>query len=138
MKAPAEATSFVSVAWLLKGLFGSSQPCLLRLAAGRLVLICGSDPVFDVPLNEVRAVFPWYYFSGGVKLRTAARSFRLSFVKPNSGARSVDAFADEVAPLTGVFAFADLAGDVTDVARSVRGMSRGRDAGKEWKRLLPG
>ncbi len=41
-------------------------------------------PVFQVPLDQARAVFPWYYFSGGFKLIVGGSQYRFSFVKPNN------------------------------------------------------
>lgn len=39
--------------------------------------------LFDVPLAEVeRIVFPWYYFSGGLKLGARGARYRFSFVQP--------------------------------------------------------
>ncbi len=116
------AAPFASVAWVLKGLFGSSAPCLLRLAAGRLA--------------DVEAVFPRYYFSGGAKLRVGGRTVRLSFVKPNSKASSADAILDELVPLSGIWSFAGVAGDLTEVVGTVDDLRSGRAAGKEWKRRL--
>ncbi len=130
------AAPFASVAWVLKGLFGSSAPCLLRLAAGRLALVCREGPVFDAPLAEVEAVFPRYYFSGGAKLRVRGRTFRLSFVKPNSKARPADAILDELVPLSGIWSFAGVAGALGEVVGTVDDLRSGRAAGKELKRRL--
>lgn len=119
---PAEANdqTFSSVAWVLKGLFGSSGPCLLRLAAGRLALICEEGQLFDAPVMEVETVFPRYYFSGGVKLRVGDRKYRLSFVRPTNATRRL---GEELA-------------DVAAVAGSATDIWSGRKAGKEWKGRL--
>jgi hypothetical protein len=113
---------FASVAWVLRGLFGSGEPCLLQLAGSQLSLVGDDGPVFDVPLTEVEAVFPRYYFSGGVKLRVGGRKYRLSFVRPTNTR------APGVSP-------------ARELGRALDGLSdavTGRQAGKEWRRLLEG
>ena len=35
--------------------------------------------VFDLPLREVQVLFPWYYFNGGLKVRSGGRQYRISF-----------------------------------------------------------
>jgi hypothetical protein len=82
---------FSTSAWLLIGMTGSAHG-VLRLANGRLTFTTGDGrSVFDVPLSGVSDVkFPWYYFSGGVKIRIGADSYRLSFVQPNNEAGPSD------------------------------------------------
>ena len=109
------SNGFESVAWVLKGITGSESAGLLRLKDGRLTLV-----VSDV-------TFPWFYFSGGMKLTAAGEKYRLSFVKPNNQNSYVAGqAANEIVPGAGMVAVADIAGDIR----------KGRSAGKEWKRLL--
>jgi hypothetical protein len=119
---------FQSVAWVLKGITGSDAAGLLRLSGGRLTLIGQNGTAFDVPVGEVSDVtFPWFYFSGGMKLTAAGEKYRLSFVKPNNQNSYVAGqAANEIVPGAGMLAVADITGDIR----------KGRSAGKEWKRLL--
>ena len=119
---------FQSVAWVLKGITGSDAAGLLRLNGGRLTLIGQNGLAFDVPAGEVTNVsFPWFYFSGGMKLTAAGENYRLSFVKPNNQNSYVAGqAANEIVPGAGMVAVADIAGDIR----------KGRSAGKEWKRLI--
>jgi hypothetical protein len=121
-------TEFESVAWVLRGITGADSAGLLRLNGGRLTLIGQDGPAFDVPVTEVRDVsFPWFYFSGGMKLTAAGEKYRLSFVKPNNQNSYVAGrAANEIVPGAGMVAVADITGDIR----------KGRSAGKEWKRLL--
>jgi len=76
--------NFSTSAWLLDGLTGSEHG-LLELTGGRLAFTNGERRVFDVPLSQVSGVvFPWYYFSGGVKFNIGADKYRVSFVQPNN------------------------------------------------------
>lgn len=76
--------------------------------------------VFDVPLADVQDVtFPWYYFSGGVKLTVGGVRYRFGFDRP----------ANTRMPSEGV----DL-GEITRARRSGKAwkavfMNRGRIAG---------
>jgi hypothetical protein len=119
---------YASHAWLLKGITGS-VPGWLDLDAGRLRFASEEEMVFDVALSEVsQVVFPWYYFGGGMKLRAAGVPFRLSFVKPN-GAEYADArLLASVGNPAALLSVADKVGDIV----------AGRDAGREWRRLLCG
>jgi hypothetical protein len=99
-----------SEAWLLRGI--SSIPGELRLRKGRLSFraeyfgnawpfqtrrlerLLGKPGLaaslergearvlFEWPLEEVTAWCPWYYFSGGLKLRRAGVTLRLSLGQP--------------------------------------------------------
>jgi hypothetical protein len=40
--------------------------------------------VFSKPISAIRISFPWYYFSGGIKVEFDQKSFRFSFAQPNS------------------------------------------------------
>jgi hypothetical protein len=118
--------TFVSHAWLLKGLTGSVSGWL-QFEEGRLRFTSLEEVVFDVALADVSAVtFPWYYFGGGVKLRAAGEPFRLSFVKPN-GAEYADARLE--ASVGDPASLLLVASKVSDIAE-------GTDAGREWRRLL--
>lgn len=68
-------------------------------------------PVFSVPLDSVKVVFPWYYFSGGMKLIFNNKQFKISFVRPNK----------DVSTESGV---------------NVSDLSSGRKTGKAWKKAL--
>ena len=113
---------------MLKGITGSESAGLLRMGGGRLTLVGETGTAFDVPVNEVSEVsFPWFYFSGGIKLAAAGEKYRLSFVKPNNqNSYLAGQAANEVVPGAGMVAVADIAGDIRT----------GRTAGKKWKRLL--
>jgi hypothetical protein len=107
-----------SEAWLLRGI--SSIPGELRLANGRLSFTasgCGSmwkwqlnklerdarQPglagrmdagecavIFDVPAAGLQVEFPWYYLSGGLKIRAGGFEYRLSFGRPSNTRMPVD------------------------------------------------
>jgi hypothetical protein len=118
--------SFGSHAWLLRGLTGS-VPGWLQFEQGRLRFASEEEIVFDVERSDISAaVFPWYYFGGGVKLRAAGEPYRLSFVKPNgaeyANARALASAADPAA--------------LRLVASKVSDISTGRNVGREWRRLL--
>ncbi|MBK9216838.1 MAG: hypothetical protein IPM59_14810 [Chloracidobacterium sp.] len=73
-----------TLVWRLKGLTGSDAGHL-ELEGGRLswTPLGDDDPGFDVPLAEVQDIsYPWYYFSGGFKMRIGADKYRFSFVEP--------------------------------------------------------
>jgi hypothetical protein len=53
-----------------------SERLAARLESGDRAL------VFDWPLDDTHWWFPWYYFSGGMKIRRAGVVLRLSFGKP--------------------------------------------------------
>ena len=68
--------------------------------------------VFDVPLADVQKVrFPWFYFSGGVKLTLDGVRYRFGFDKP----------ANTRMPSEGV--------DLSEI-------SKARRSGKAWKAVL--
>jgi len=69
--------------------------------------------VFDVPLADIQHVrFPWYYFSGGLKLTLNGIVYRFGFDRPSNTKLSGEG--------------ADLVGEV----------SRARRSGKAWKAVL--
>ena len=74
-----------SPAWLLSGLTGS-VPGELTLAHGRLAFETRDGRrMFDAALGELAAVtFPWYYFGGGMRVRIATDSYRVSFARPGN------------------------------------------------------
>jgi hypothetical protein len=104
-------TQLCTEAWLLRGLTGS-VPGKLKLAAGRLSFTAmgggtlwqkelrkleqtAAKPglaermdrgehalVFDIPLAEITVRFPWYYFSGGMKITAGENRYRFSFGQP--------------------------------------------------------
>lgn len=76
--------NFFSLSWLLEGITGAVYGNL-KFANGQLSLTVKGRKIFNVPLTEIKdIVFPWYYFSGGVKFRIGAEKYRLSFVEPNN------------------------------------------------------
>ncbi len=82
--------SYQSPAWLLEGLTGSTYGTL-QLVNSRLSYTANGVTVFDVPIGEVREiVFPWYYFSGGVKFRIGADKYRIAFVEPGNRSDMTD------------------------------------------------
>lgn len=71
--------------------------------------------LFELPLVEVQDVqFPWFYFSGGVRLAVSGVRYRFGFDRP-ANARIE-----------------------TDVADLLAGVSRARQSGKAWKAALLG
>src|SRR5262245_46016581 len=113
-------------AWLLVGLFGN-RPGVLELSGGRLAFHTGEGCLFDAPLAEVTAVtFPWYYFSGGVKVTVQGKRYRFSFVRPN-GAEDVpgQVLAREGNPL-----------GLLTAGQKVVDIGSGRQAGKAWREAL--
>lgn len=69
--------------------------------------------LFDVPLTEVQDVhFPWFYFSGGMKLTVSSVRYRFGFDRP-ANARAV-----------------------TDVADLLTSVSRARHSGRAWRAVL--
>jgi hypothetical protein len=125
-KAKRSGDDFASYAWLLIGTFRTAAGWL-DLTAGRLRFSTPDKVLFDVPLAEVTDVdWPWYYFSGGVKLSAAGARYRFSFVLPNGAeypAARAAAAAGDPAALAIVW---DKASDI----------GAGRDVGKEWRRRL--
>ncbi len=125
-KAKGSEDDFASYAWLLIGTFRTAAGWL-DLTAGRLRFSTPDKVLFDVPLAEVTDVdWPWYYFSGGVKLSAAGERYRLSFVLPNGAeypAARAAAAAGDPAALAIVW---DKASDI----------GAGREVGKEWRRRL--
>ncbi|MGB3544071.1 hypothetical protein [Rubrivirga sp.] len=107
--------SFESPAWQMIGAT-QTKPGYLTLHDGVLTFEVEGEKVFGVHLHQVEdVVFPWYYFSGGVKLRVKKNDYRISFTKPN-GAMDPD---DRSAGL-----------------ESVKSIGSGRKAGKAWKEVL--
>jgi hypothetical protein len=116
---------FASDAWLLVGLTRSIAG---RLAwNGRLRFTAGDGDVFDVTPGQLTSVnFPWYYFGGGVKLRTHEGKYRLSFVKPNGA---------EYAVMRGAAAAGNPAA-LVGAAAKVSDVRSGRRVGRRWRDIL--
>lgn len=69
--------------------------------------------LLDVPLDEVEAIrFPWYYFSGGVKLTVGGVRYRFGFDRPANTMPS------------------------HDVVGNINEITRGRQSGKAWRKAL--
>ena len=125
----AESGDLRTAAWMLVGLTGTVAG-VLELSRGRLSFRTEEGAAFDVPIGDVRAKFPWWWFGGGVKVTAAGTSYRLSFVRPN-GAEDVPGRLLAHGP------GAEAVGLAT-AARKVEDVGAGREAGKAWKaRLLP-
>jgi hypothetical protein len=99
------------------GNFGRGQLEQLESESGRkgLAKVLDRDEeavVFDVPLSDVQDInFPWYYFSGGVKLTIGGVQYRLGFDRPANTHTSVDPMGE---------------------------VSKARKSGKAWKAVLLG
>lgn len=119
---------YASYAWRLIGLF-RTQAGWLDLCEDRLRYSTPDGTVFETPVGEVTCLtFPWYYFSGGLKLTVAGEEYRLSFVEPN-GAQYPVARAEAAAGDPAALAF------VVDTAKVV---GVGRGVGRRWRSLLEG
>jgi hypothetical protein len=124
----ASERDFASYAWRLIGTL-RTEAGWLDLTAGRLRYTNEFGAMFDVPLDEVTdVVWPWYYFSGGVKLTANGDRYRFSFVLPN-GAEYPTARLEAVIGDPGALAI---------VLQKGNDIAAGRDAGKEWRRRLEG
>lgn len=71
--------------------------------------------LFDAPLAEIESKFPWYYFSGGVKLVVGGAHYRFSFDRP----------ANENVPC-----------DVGNALDAGDGIINARQRGKAWQAVL--
>ena len=114
-------------AWLMLGLT-RTVPGVLALSGARLSFTTEEGPEFDLPLAEVTARFPWWWFGGGVALRVLGRRYRLSFVRPN-GAQDVPGRL--LAHVPGGEALG-----LATAARKMEDVGAGRRAGKAWKTRL--
>ncbi len=104
--------ALMTMAWMLRGI--STIPGLLILRGGRVsfesadsgsawgfqlrriarrqgrpdfsaILLDGEQvEIFNEPLSEVEIIFPWYYFMGGVKVKTRLDCYRFSFGPPTN------------------------------------------------------
>lgn len=100
---------------------GSGQPGLAEALLKDRPIV-----VFDVPLAEVRVKFPWYYFSGGCKLRVKGVEYRLSFGGPAQTWESIGSPDD--------WDFADsVKGAGEQIAGNLRDAGKMRHVGKAWK-----
>ena len=110
--------SFESPVWVLDGLT-RNIPSVLRYHQGSLALLTGEAWAFETPLVNVRAIFPWYYFGGGVQLAVSGVRYRISFVRP-AGAPPVE---------PSLLAYIPLVSQMRDIRAGV-GM------GRVWKKIL--
>ena len=109
-------------AWRLIGLT-RSEPGVLAHEEGRLTYWTEEGLLFDVPLAEVADVaFPWYYFSGGVKLTADGEAYRFSFVEPNDAGPIPDSLLNKLGP--------------DNVILPPIGVAEGRSIGQRWKPIL--
>lgn len=138
-------------AWLLIGMTGS-VPGKLKLSEQRLsftAIGCGtlwkkellklekevaqpgiadkmdngeSALVFDIPLSEISVDFPWYYFSGGMKIRTGKNQFRFSFGQPGNTQLPVG--------------LENLPGAALRIGENVLEIQTMRGRGNAWKAIL--
>jgi hypothetical protein len=125
-------TTLATPAWLMAGRL-RNVPGVLAAGAGKLTFVTADGPVFAVSCGEVGEVtWPWYWFSGGCKIRVGGIEYKITFVRPN-GARDVSPSLLDGAALGAVF------GDAVP-AHSLRGVGdvrTGRRAGAAWKVALP-
>jgi hypothetical protein len=146
------ASQLITDAWMLRGI--SSIPGQLRLAAGRLTFTALNTGtawkwqlhrleremrspgladridagertlVFDFPVEHLHISFPWYYFTGGMKLGFEGRKLRISFGRPPNTRMPVNRFhVNEIRART--------ASELKEI-RAMRG------AGSAWKEALTG
>ena len=143
-------TRLRSTAWLLRGI--SSVPGQLELARGRLSFTSTgtgtawpwqlrklerdvgkpglatridsgqASPVFDAPLDGVLVTFPWYYFSGGLKVRVGTTPLRFSLGTPPNTRMPVDR--------------SDPLEAIPRAIEEMRDIGSMRAAGKAWKMAL--
>jgi len=129
--------NFESQAWLLRGI--TSQPGTLILSDTQLAFVAESRGsmlkfqlrklekqtgqfgiaarlkneeatiIFELNLNEIEIIFPWYVLSCGMNIRANGVLYRISFAKPEEGGKT----------------------------KSFAEFRRGRFAGKKWQALLP-
>jgi|SRR5215218_2610479 len=75
--------------WINKKAFGFYKEGFLELRDGRVSFTKkGDEKVFDAPLGEVQAEFPFYMWGGGTKLTIGGQLYYLSFARPGNS-RSV-------------------------------------------------
>lgn len=115
---------FATYAWLLRGI--GNTPGWLWLGNERLAFLTPDEVVFDVSRSQISAItFPWYYFSGGMRLTAAGQRYKIAFVLPN------DAEYPQGSPLEPRVGLSGLA---------LKGASlrEGREVGRRWRELLSG
>ena len=128
-------------AWLLRGI--SSIPGRLTLARGQVSFLASDSgsawswqikrlerdagkpglaaslsageavPVFDLVLADVQVTFPWYYFSGGLQIKSGGVSYNFSFARPGN-----------------------TRGSDSDAIEGLAEIPKMRRAGKAWKAAL--
>lgn len=117
---------FASEAWLLEGMT-RSHPGWLELQRNRLRFVMPDAVVFDVPVADIESTaYPWYYFGGGVKVRTGGRQYRISFVKPNGAEHAIGRGLGEAGHPAALIVAASKVVDVRS----------GRAIGRRWRELL--
>ncbi len=79
--------------------------------------------LFDAPLTGVEKIdFPWYYFSGGMKVTVGGVRYRIGFDRP----------ANSTVPMH----FDESLEDLSRGLESVSEVARARRSGKAWKAVL--
>jgi hypothetical protein len=78
--------------------------------------------LFDIPLSEITVNFPWYYFSGGMKIKTGEVEYRFSFGQP----------ANTKMPV----AMGNISRAALRVGDELLEISTMRGRGKAWKTIL--
>ncbi len=110
------------------GTFGDGALARLEAETGQTGLAQrlqqGEEAVlFDAPLDEIEKVdFPWYYFSGGMKLTVGGVHYRFGFDRP----------ANTTVPMEVEDSLEELVGGLENVSQIVKG----RRSGKAWKSVL--
>lgn len=123
---PEEVTpDLISKAWRMKTLNQSWDAGVLVANQGRIMFVTRAGPLFDAPIDQVSARWPWWYFGAGVQLTVSGTKHRLYFTAPRGAEFEWRAFAELVPSLAGLVTL-----------QSVQQVREGRASGKAWKALL--
>lgn len=85
--------------------------------------------VFDVPLAEVGVKFPWYYFSGGCKLKVQGVEYRLSF---GGGLQ----FSESIGSPDDLDFIDSVKGTGEQIVGNLKEVGQMRHVGKAWRKVL--
>lgn len=123
---PKEQTpDLISKAWRMKTLNQGWDAGVLVAGQGRIRFVARSGPLFDVPIDQVSARWPWWYFGAGVQLAVGGTKHRLYFTAPSGAEFEWGAFAELLPPMAGLA-----------VLQSVHQVREGRASAKAWKAHL--
>jgi hypothetical protein len=87
-----------------------------QMEAGKEVLL------FDIPVSKITVNFPWYYFSGGMKIKAGQVEYRFSFGQP----------ANTKLPVN----MGNIAGAALRVGDELLEVNTMRGRGKAWRTVL--